>query len=1449
MKNYYILFILTFFLTACDSGGNHTPTTESNPIIQSVDNDDGSKTDHYEDGTKITIYPDGTRLQENVDGSSTQNNPDGSSIEVNIEGETKTTLNDGTYSILNSQKDQEVYYSEDDTLIQTKDFFPVLSMYTITPADNSIIEVFNENNNEKIGVKTYLSNSSEAYRITNLSGNIVSEYAEDNLLESIQSINNDNSYEKEYFSNDKRIEYYDISGYLEKTRRYNEDDSYNETSNDNLTVSHYDYLGQIKKVIVDNEDGSKTETEYNDSGTISDIVIISENNTKEDYYDITGTTKEYTKNYNEEGILLSVEYHMGDIRVEYFNEDGDLIETKREISGGFYILTSPDETIIKTYDNSDNLLKTKTISSDNSYTIIEESNPSLISYYNSLDLLEKTKLTSVSEIIEKIYNNEGDIINTKTINLSNGYYSNQNADLSETEYYDNNHFKYKTLFEHFSGLSITVDYNLDGTRIENTKTPDGSGGFNTVIVEYDSNNNVVSTTEEGFVVEISGDGLIKTFYIENTPNDNSDDVLFKQEINNGDGTNTIIFFRPDGTKSVVVNLNSDGSYIQTHYDTDETTILILKTVEVNGDYSVKDGDIITYYTNDTLQTTETYHSDGKINTIEYHIDNKRIEYYDNDENLFETKVFEENGDYTLTSSDGHTIKHYDLNNDLVKTKNINNDNSYNIVEVSNPNLILYYDQNDILLNSILTEVNNITEISYNSDGSVHYTKITDRTNDYYTIENTDGSQIDYYNNADFKYQNIFTHFSGLKITTVYNIDGTRKETTETPDGSGGFNTVIINYDSNGAETSRSEDGFVVVDSGSVKEFYIENTPNDNSDDVLFKTEEIISDNIREIIFYRPDGYKSVVVQVALLGSSKEEGSYVQTNYDTDGITILSIKTVAANGQYTIEAGNVITHYDDFDNIVKIVTDNGNGTNTEENFDEHGIKTSHIISANDNSYKNYYDTDTGLILQYRETYTLNKLIQTEYFIIDPRIEYYDNLEQLDYTLRYFQGDEFFPDNYYYTESNDNLTFVYYSDSDEKILKVVFDNTGGFTKTYYNPDGSYSITTNDIDFDNYDSNGVYVNSTSVDTNHDHESEHAVDKPYTIKVLSFVEVDGYSWYHDDFINDGYIDQGIGEVSSINLSTDEFVITGHSENNYHWYLRDEDLDDKYNDIQILAFDGTNYSVFQVYQSYYNGLDQVSEYDAYSNVNASYIEHDSERYADYEQAELQYNLFEPVSFAFNDTTTLNITENTNTGFKTLGTDINGLVMDVSNHVNFQTDNHNIHYSFGTITAYSDLGLTIADVYYEDTYIDTLNITTVEYKSYCLSDSAVGTGYARLSVANREEFVTCGYINRGHGEIINSGSHNHYAFRMDKQYRYPDSDNKYYDYYVKDNGDGTYLVVAYNYVIPGYGLYKVLDDPSSFQASRVDHYANPWVLNRVETDLGSHININLEENGYVYLEP
>lgn len=1276
MKNYYILFVLTFFLTACDSGGNHTPVTESNPIIESIDNDDGSKTDHYEDGTKITIYPDGTRLQENVDGSSTQNNPDGSSVEVNIEGETKTTLNDGTYSILNSQKDQEVYYSEDDTLIQTKDFFPVLSMYTITPADMSIIEVFNEIDNEKIGIKEYQNDGSNTYNIT---------------------------------------------------------------------------------------------------------------------------------------LLL--------------------------------------DSIVKTYDSEDNLLKTKTISIDDSYIIVEESNPNLISYYNSLDLLEKTKLTSASEIIEKTYNNDGEVINTKTINLSNGYYVIQNSDLSETEYYDNNDFKYKTLFEHSSGLSITVNHNIDGTRTENTKTPDGNGGFNTVIVEYDSNNNVVSTTEEGFVVEISDNGLIKTFYIENTPNDNSDDVLFKQEINNGDGTNTIIFFRPDGTKSVIVNLNSDGSYTQTHYDIDETTILILKTVEANGDYSIKEGDTITYYKSDILQITETYHSDGKINTIEYHIDNKRIEYYDNDENLFETKVIEENGDYTLTSSDGHTVKYYDFNDNLVKTKNINNDNSYDIIEESNPDLVLYYDKNDILLNSILTEANSITEISYNSDGSIHYTKIIDRTNSYYTIENTDGSQIDHYNDSDFKYQSLFTHSSGLKITTVYNIDGSRKETTETPDGNGGFNTVIVDYDSNGIETARSEDGFVIIDNGNIKEFYIENTPNDNSDDILFKTEENITDNIREITFYRPDGSKSVVVQVALSGSSKEEGSYVQTNYDTDGITILSIKTVAANGQYTIEAGNVITYYDDFDNIFKIVTDNGNGTNTEENFDEHGIKTSHIVSANDNSYKNYYDTDTGLILQYRETYALNKLTQTEYFIVDPRIEYYDSLEQLDYTLRYFQGDEFFPDNYYYTESNDNLTFVYYSDSDEKILEIVFDNTGGFTKTYYNPDGSYSITTNDIDFDNYDSNDVYVNSTNVDTNHDHESEHAVDKPYTIEVLSFVEVDGYSWYHDDFINDGYIDQGIGEVNSINLSTDEFMITGHSEHNYHWYLRDEYLDDAYNDIQILAFDGIQYSVFQVAWYEYNGLDNISEYEAYSSVSNSYLEIESERYPNYEETELQYNIFEPTSFVFNDTKLLNITENTNIEFKISGTNDNGVSMDVSNHVNFQTDNHNINYSFGTITAYSDLGLTIADVYYEDTYIDTLNITTVEYKSYCLSDSAVGTGHARLSVANREEFVTCGYINRGHGEIIDPGASDYYTFELSKQYRFPNNDNKYYDYYVKDNEDGTYLVIAYYYGIPGYGIYKLLDDPSSFQESRLDHKANPFILDHIEINLGSHTNVSLEENGYVYLEP
>ena len=1236
----------------------------------------------------------------------------------------------------------------------------------ITQVDGSYIStdiygVIEEVNTE--GVSKVINPEGD-FTITSANKEEIVYHDKDKNIIKTKIIENENSYSI-ILPNSSTIEVFDNSDLKigEKTYEVGNTGNYVIENIDNITSSYYDHnkILQRKKVMFLDDSDFYSLLTLNPYS----LIIYNNNDVKIGFKTLDPKSVEH----------YFVTLDSNNTTVLYDSSNDLLIGSKinSPFNDGSYILNYLELSESKFYNHTSDYLGVYKIDTDNLGFFFIEYSDKDISYFDSNGNLITNKtinsdnsyqIENASGTVVEYYNDIDTLTHTKNINNDNSYII-TNADASIIESFDNN-----------GVLVSTKNINNDGSyTITNADA--------SIIESFDNNGVLVSTKN------INNDG---SYTITNT--DNS--IIQSFDIN--------------GVLINTKNINNDGSYnialsddITTFYY-DSSDVLLYTIIENNNDV----------YKKIEVDNTYTIVSNNG-NTVEY--------YNESDDRIKTISTDITDNSYTITSADGHIVTKYDSSDTLIQTKNIDNEGNYSVLVETTPNLISYYNFNDILLNTIDNDGVVEIEKSYNEDGSIHFTKITDLTNGNYTIENTDANQIDYYNGDGFKYKTTFTHSSGLILTTDFFSDGRKIETTETIDN----NKTIVEYDSDGTIISETLDGFIIITNGNLKKYYYENSPADSSDDVLFKTEYDNGDGTKVITFYRPDETITVVVDTQL------DSGYLQTNYELDGITVLSTKNVNHDGTYFITEGDIVTHYDDFDNITKIISNNGDGTNTQTDFDEHGIKLNHIINANDGSYQEYYDIDTGTILEYIKKYDSSKLKEIEYYTIDPRIEYYDINEQLSYTK--ITAD----DGSYYNESANGLIFDYYNSDDFLMVNIIYDEHGAFVKTIYNLDSSYSKTINDIDFDNYDQNNIYINTTTTET--DHEEEHQVNRPHTIEIFSYTEIDGSSAYYGEMIGDYYIDQGVGQFININTSTNEFMITEDSVDQYHWYIREE-LNSY---IQILAFDGTQYSIFNIAKYKYKGINVLTDYYSYASVTSSYIEHESERYIDYEQSNIQYNSFIPVRYEFNDTKTIKITENTDTIFETLGFDSNDISMNLSNHINFNSDNHNINYNNGVITAYNNLGTTLSDVYYEDTYIDTITTNVIEYKSYCLADGAVGTGYSRLEPSNREEFLTCGYLYRGHAEIINPNST---SFQLKKQYKYPSTDIDYYDYYIKNNNDGTYLILAYYYGTPGYTIYKLLGDPSTFEVVNAAHKANPRVLNRESVDYGSYVNYNLTINSYFYEE-
>lgn len=610
-------------------------------------------------------------------------------------------------------------------------------------------------------------------------------------------------------------------------------------------------------------------------------------------------------------------------------------------------------------------------------------------------------------------------------------------------------------------------------------------------------------------------------------------------------------------------------------------------------------------------------------------------------------------------------------------------------------------------------------------------------------------------------------------------------------------------------------GFKILDSESDAHYFV--TLDSNSTTVLYDSSNdlIIGEKINSVF---NDG--SYILNYLDLSESKFYDH--ASNY----VGIYKVDPDNTGFFYIEYSDNDISHFDSNGNLItnKTINDdnsyqieNGSGTIIEY-YDDTGSFT-HIKNINnDNSYT-ITNADASVI---------------QSFDIDGILVSTKNINN---------------DGSYNIALSDNITTFYYDNSGFLMVNITYDQHGAFIKTIYNLDGSYSVTSNDIDFDNYDTDGNYIDTTTVDNGHSdgHDSDNVLEKLYTLEILNISNNSGYDT--NEIIGAGYSDQGIGEISYINHSDDEFIITGHSDSKYHWYYKDDNMDSTTNQIQIIAWNGIKYIGLTTRQYHYEGLEETSRYRGYGEITSSIIDHENEKYIDHESPEVLYNSFIPTSYTFTDPSTFNITENTSIPFKVLGTDNNGQVIDISDHIRFESDNNNIFYSNGIINSFNDLGTTISDIYYDDNYIKSIEIKNIAYKSYCVDDLAVNsTGYAGLDTANRDEFVTCGYVYRGYGEIINPGASDHYAFLIDKQYKSSESDDDFYEFYVKDNGDGTYLLLTYYYGSVKYGFYKLLDDPSTLERVRLSHRASGWAIYDEETDLVDHINIKVSVGGNFYEE-
>ncbi|CAL9956045.1 hypothetical protein VPHD480_0014 [Vibrio phage D480] len=96
--------------------------------------------------------------------------------------------------------------------------------------------------------------------------------------------------------------------------------------------------------------------------------------------------------------------------------------------------------------------------------------------------------------------------------------------------------------------------------------------------------------------------------------------------------------------------------------------------------------------------------------------------------------------------------------------------------------------------------------------------------------------------------------------------------------------------------------------------------------------------------------------------------------------------------------------------------------------------------------------------------------------------------------------------------------------------------------------------------------------------------------------------------------------------------------------------------------------------------------------------------------------------------------------------------------------------------------------------------------------------YSRNSTGSASEFNVSGYIDRGIGEVLTSGSSSPYNFRITNA-----SGNNYH-FYTRDNGDGTFNALVFGLHVAKYHLYRVTGDPGTFNTVTLEFVASvPFV--------------------------
>ncbi|CAL9980367.1 hypothetical protein MYOV011v1_p0189 [Vibrio phage 6E35.1a] len=115
--------------------------------------------------------------------------------------------------------------------------------------------------------------------------------------------------------------------------------------------------------------------------------------------------------------------------------------------------------------------------------------------------------------------------------------------------------------------------------------------------------------------------------------------------------------------------------------------------------------------------------------------------------------------------------------------------------------------------------------------------------------------------------------------------------------------------------------------------------------------------------------------------------------------------------------------------------------------------------------------------------------------------------------------------------------------------------------------------------------------------------------------------------------------------------------------------------------------------------------------------------------------------------------------------------------------------------------------------------------------------YSRNSTGSASEFNVSGYIDRGIGEVLTSGSSSPYNFRITNA-----SGNNYH-FYTRDNGDGTFNALVFGLHVAKYHLYRVTGDPGTFNTVTLEFVASvPFVLpGYVTVDGERYINTDYDD--------